>query len=471
MTAKDLAVSLAPFLNMVFTIPINFCINKFWEYKQKRCEFMRGDEWMYFNINSVIEGMYQPGSFILEMDKRLYESEECSQFSKEEMATLTHEYVHYLQDCSTVNGILQFQNTAKMLQFNIAIAQRQEKVHLPIDLEQYESQNAYIKSELMSFYEGDRLEKKIHHINKIQLEEEELIKEILEKNSDYKDVKSTKVKIYYDDNCNPTTFGNKYVMESMAYLIERYCFEAEERKREFPYNACEMLCKEVYPDLLENPECMALLCELSLMYEDSGNSFYNLLVHLKNKNLGSLKYDEMKKYLTKMMKNRCAELKNIQKSITEDINRMFPPNMPNMGVVNVYVSSIYEFGIERRSKELFFISDIFMCKNPVEKLKEWILSLPRPIYKDIKSEVQYGELNQLSMMQVPVAIFKYFRVPNKGCELIDFCKHSKLENVDDVECKQKPWVQCKKDTLCPLALYLWFFGLDTKKFEVDIKCC
>lgn len=32
---KDLAVSIAPFLNMVFTIPINFCVNKFWAYRQK----------------------------------------------------------------------------------------------------------------------------------------------------------------------------------------------------------------------------------------------------------------------------------------------------------------------------------------------------------------------------------------------------------------------------------------------------
>ena len=36
MAPEDLAVSLAPFINMVFTIPINFCINKFWAYRQKR---------------------------------------------------------------------------------------------------------------------------------------------------------------------------------------------------------------------------------------------------------------------------------------------------------------------------------------------------------------------------------------------------------------------------------------------------
>lgn len=35
MKPEDLAVSIAPFLNMVFTIPINFCVNKFWAYRQK----------------------------------------------------------------------------------------------------------------------------------------------------------------------------------------------------------------------------------------------------------------------------------------------------------------------------------------------------------------------------------------------------------------------------------------------------
>lgn len=32
----DFSVSLAPFLNMVITIPINFLINKFWAYRQKK---------------------------------------------------------------------------------------------------------------------------------------------------------------------------------------------------------------------------------------------------------------------------------------------------------------------------------------------------------------------------------------------------------------------------------------------------
>lgn len=35
MTPKDVAVLLVPFINMAITIPLNFCINKFWAYRQK----------------------------------------------------------------------------------------------------------------------------------------------------------------------------------------------------------------------------------------------------------------------------------------------------------------------------------------------------------------------------------------------------------------------------------------------------
>lgn len=36
MGREDAAVYLAPFLNMVVTIPLNFIINKFWAYRQKK---------------------------------------------------------------------------------------------------------------------------------------------------------------------------------------------------------------------------------------------------------------------------------------------------------------------------------------------------------------------------------------------------------------------------------------------------
>ena len=38
MSNESLAVSIAPFINMIFTIPMNFCLNKFWAYRQKNID-------------------------------------------------------------------------------------------------------------------------------------------------------------------------------------------------------------------------------------------------------------------------------------------------------------------------------------------------------------------------------------------------------------------------------------------------
>lgn len=60
---------------------------------------------MLFDINSIVEGRYYPGTFILGIDKSFYEGMRYDSFSRAEMATLTHEYIHYLQDISTLQGL------------------------------------------------------------------------------------------------------------------------------------------------------------------------------------------------------------------------------------------------------------------------------------------------------------------------------------------------------------------------------
>lgn len=51
-------------------------------------------------------GEYIPGFFLIRIDKELYEGIGWENFEKEEIATLAHEYTHYLQDISTTRGRL-----------------------------------------------------------------------------------------------------------------------------------------------------------------------------------------------------------------------------------------------------------------------------------------------------------------------------------------------------------------------------
>ncbi len=421
---------------------------------------------MLFDINSIVEGKYYPGTFILGIDKAFYEGIEYSSFSNDEMATFAHEYVHYLQDISTLQGVMLFQHRAKLLQLNISIAQNEPNICIPINLEKCGIPNAYAQTELLSFFEGGQLEKKIHHINKVQVENEELLDEILETHSNYTGEKIPQISIYYNDEDCPTVFGANYILESMAYLIERYCFDAEERINEFPYNACEMICKQVYPELLVHPECLVAICELALMYEHSGLQFYLILKHLKNASNDFSNIHNLKLYLNNTMQKLVEKQVIANELLVDNINFMFPPQVPYLKTPNVYIRTMFEAGYKWRKHNLFFISDIFSDENPIDKIKIWMDLFPTPMFIDGINKEFYGAIDSLSMIPVPFSILEYFSNPNNGCPLIEYCIYSRISNIDINICKSKPWQQCKKTKLCPLALYFTAYRLDDKTFNI-----
>lgn len=421
---------------------------------------------MFFDINSVVEGRYYPGTFILGIDKCFYEEMQYSSFTKEEMATLAHEYIHYLQDISTIFGAMNFQHRVKLLQLYFALAQQAEKIQIPIKLDACGVDNAYAQTELMSFYDGDHLEKKIHHVNKVVIENEEMLDETLDDYSDYHGERTSKVSIYFDDKDVPTMFGANYIIESMAYLIEYNCFGAEKRVNEFPYNACEMLCSILYPDFLKVPENIVILCELALMHEHSGLQFYSFLKQLKQTKIDFSDSDILIKYLDKTMSKSIEKLENINESVNKNIDFIFPTNIASAQMANMYVKTMFEAGYKWRKQYHFFVTEIFQERNPVDKLKQWMETFPVPMFVDGVKKEFYGGMDGLGIIPVPLSILEYFTKPEQGCPLIDYCQHSGIDSCNRKICEKTPWLQCEKEQLCPLALYFTVYGLNGKEFEI-----
>lgn len=410
----------------------------------------------------MVEGRYYPGTFVLEMEKEFYEEMLYSSFSYEEMATFVHEYIHYLQDISTVYALTLYQHRAKLLQLNLAVAQREEVVKIPISLEECGIPNVYAKTEELSFYEGDKLEKKIHHINEIQIGNEEILDEILKEYSDCKNVKIPAILIYYDDKDIPTTFGARYIMESMAYLIEKNCFGADTREKEFPYNVCEIICEKIYPELLLYPQCIVGLCEIALMYEHSGVAFYLILLELKKKKLDSL---NIISYLENLINCNIKKLEEINVSLVKNIDFLFPPNLKYMDVPNEYIKTIFRCGLEYRKKNHLFITNMFFEKDPLNCIKTWMEYFPTPMFFDKKKQL-YGNNDEIIKLLIPLALLEYFEYPKNGCSLFEYCKDSKMKNANEDVCKKEPWKQCLNNEICPLAWYFVRFDLENKKFEI-----
>ncbi|NBI72631.1 hypothetical protein D3Z50_16525 [Clostridiaceae bacterium] len=125
--------------------------------------------------------------------------------------------------------------------------------------------------ELRSFYLGDSEHKKIHHINEIRVENDEIMESIITSEN------LELVNIYYDDKKTPYTFGATCIEESMAYLIESEKFLGICRTNELPHNSCELICKSLCPKLVERKDIIVALAEISLMHFNCGVMFVELL--------------------------------------------------------------------------------------------------------------------------------------------------------------------------------------------------
>lgn len=402
-------------------------------------------------------GEYIPGFFKISINKELHDGIDWTEFSEQEKATFVHEYVHFLQDISTTRGISNFNYLAKLLQLYFFKANEYtDRITLPIDIEKSNVENAYKQSELISFYSGYDNHIKIHHIDDIKREPDELINDI---NLDFDDVLYA-INIYYNNKPAPHLFGTHCIAESMAYLIERNSFNATERINEFPYNICELICQQVYPQILKNKNILVAICELSLMHYHSGDMFWNLLNHIKNNNLEFEYIDDFELYI-KNKTNFLIDIMDKNKLESSDsINFLYNPRMPGMEEVNTVILDYITKGNIVRNNNLFFISRIIESTNPEQYFLNLLNKFTIPILCDSNNQI-FSE-KDLFMMIVPLALLNFFSpTTSTECILHKYCLEQNNPLIDTT-CLKEPWRQCSKDILCPFATYWHFYSLSDK---------
>lgn len=401
-------------------------------------------------------GEYIPGFFKLVISKELFDGITWGDFTQEELATLIHEYVHFLQDISTTRGISNFVYVSKILQLNFAQAYEcSEIIQLPFEIEKVGGVEAYGESELQSFYSGSNNQIKIHHINKICREEEGLLNEIVNGERMYA------INVYYDDKDNPYIFGSDSVAESMAYIIEHELFGTEERRNEFPYNLCEIICKEMYPNVLQQKAILIAMCELSLMHYHSGDMFWHILKEMKNNNLNFQSVSEFEDYFFEktcfLYKNYCNDIKDA----IECIDFLYPKSIDFFEEINKLLNAFLKKGKQKRLEKKFFIAKLLESNNPVVMVNSWMNYFGMPLICDENFNVYASD--NISLILAPLALYNFFGSRNSNkCDMFPFCESQKLKNFNHIICKNNPWHQVNNKDLCPFGVYWHMYSLEGK---------
>lgn len=420
-----------------------------------------------FNNNC---GAYMPGFFCMDLNMKFGDGFDLNILNDKDKATLFHEYIHYLQEISTTSGVCNFNHVVNMIQLYINRVYENENniVEIPIDIQKSGVENAYQKYELMALHLGDEQHKKIHHVDKVCVEKESIYNEMFDIKDDSEEAVSI-VNIYYDNKENPYMFGRTCISESMAYLIERSIYSSEERKNEFPYNSCELLCQTLYPEISQSYSIIVAICDMSLMDRDSGRFFYEVIMHMKKEKYIPKSVDDVYKYLEGKMENLLSYYEEEYSLVKERIDFLYPKNIEVLSSVNKWMKDKLDLAYHYRVKKQGFIANI-MEVDSKEKACIYFACLMNtfslPLIKDNNDFVYNIEEDINLFLLLGVVALSDILTKTNGfvCSIYPICKANKEKNLCEA-CTKYPWKLVDNDELCPLAIYWYRFKLSGKSLK------
>lgn len=404
-------------------------------------------------------GEYATGFFVIRLDMHLYEGITLNEFTEEQFATFVHEYIHFLQNITTTYGVTYFNDNSKFIQIFVSESYKfKEKIPYPFDIAKCNIENANEEMELRSFYYGNSEHKKIHHINDVRIEKEEVMEMIIS------DEHFETINIYYDDNEIPYFFGASCIQESMAYLIESEKFNGTKRRNELPYNSCELVCEKFYPELIERKDIIVALAELSLMHYHSGKMFVELLQFIQKQKIIFNDTNDVVSFLKQNVRHLFENYKKVYEETEDTIDFLYPYETPFVDI-NIWLNEIMVKGFHFRNSFSNLISRIMDFSKADSRIyfAELVKNFRMPAVCDVDNNI-YSSDYDLSLALVPVAVYNQYMGDEKECYLYEYCKESKVFSFGE-NCKENPCLQGLNERLCPFAIFWNYYSLKGKYID------
>lgn len=386
-------------------------------------------------------------------------------------SVLSHEYIHFLQDITTSYGAFSSYALSELIK-SAAEAIRQSpdgsiKVpYTPKPADDNVFANYYVRSFTYGSYEAiDEIKEIVEFRNlKEDLESKDMDSFPLIE-VDVIDGKDTKQTI---------NFGACAVMESMAYMMERYIAPVQSVAPDFPYAIAEMLVQAHYPEFAKEPLNIIALLDASLLTSAPGHTFVCHVVEFKEDGwLPDTPEDVYRRVLNAgfkvdgslpCMRTYDEEMEEMRKMAINSTETYFNDSMVKF---RKWIEETYSCGFTLRIEKPFFMLDLArggdIRHNPCAKffIEELfgtpILTNPRA-EATIKSPKVHFE-SDFFLFPAVGQIIKLFDSGDCKCDLKPICQT--MGGPVDEKCDSEPWThEVKITSLCPYSLlwHNWKFG-------------
>lgn len=387
-----------------------------------------------------------------------------SNISEVGKATFLHEYIHYLQDITTTNGLFNIVAEVDYIKiFNVKLQQEGiNNLIVPFETTALDG-NAHYNLQMRKIWVGGGDHKNYTGDYIVNTEEE-----VIDLENGRPPLSFKRVFIQWG---NPEIGGAKYyfgsycISECMAYEIEQVLYEdiIKPDPPQMPYQSARLLADKVYPDFTNNVENLIALCDVSLMYNDSGFVFYHILNMMYETGYYPPTPENIYEYVFREMKFRYDIIVNPIELF------FFAGHLANLQLNEYFRSNIY------KSNSIWIARTLSAAQNIRTQIPSFILDLIRGgdlkdniIFKAIKlrlgtplivnneNQVYFENiLNGLGYKLEPQYFWVFKEIKElitknwnerntlNLCGLKDFCDKScdeqGVDRFTDIRCRNNPW--------------------------------
>lgn len=378
-------------------------------------------------------------------------------------SVLVHEFIHFLQDISTIYGLMNFNiylNDLAGQAENIYKQPYGSKIKRKSVLV-YESKVS-VNKDLVYIYRGSNDEiKELNEnikINLISIKENHV-------------EQAPELLTYYlnfsDEKINNIHFGAIQIMESMAYELETAIYPNAFKSDDHPYKIVRLLLERNTKLSFSSKEIVAI-CDAALMGFHPAEAIFHMLHELKgmSKNPDILWYYD---YVIDAQKaGKTVNNEEISRDIftkISEINMMvlnfFPP--PNLENVSSWLIEKTNKLLEIRKRNFAFLPQILEGNATESRIKilELIRDIGTPLIlnqNDVAYTVLGNDADQDSVFWNAIDDIKENLIGiSSSCSLYNFCSmHGDEANIPNSDCLTQPWERTKLEKLCYFAK-LWKF--------------
>lgn len=236
-------------------------------------------------------------------------------------------------------------------------------------------------------------------------------------------------------------FGAMAIMESMSSILERHFYGTSYSCVQPQYDICKILWNYIAPQqYADREDLIVAACECSLMYENPGSLFYNIVKHIISKEKKELAINDIVDIFKSSFKPSFDEQHKIY---FDEMNRLFGDLVPHKNdfckFLNNYVTDFCNKLFLLRKYNFHFLSDL-MIKSSSEakqgliaimkntKAIPLIISNNYEIYSGHEQTDKMGMINYLAIY----SFNRMFGVSGKNqCYMVDVCKRMGDSMIND----------------------------------------